>query len=405
MTLANEPGSEIYQLALHSAPSGIMVVAVNGNIQYANQSLADMFGHDVEALVGQSVEVLLPEKYAAAHRRHVENYAQRPEPRAMNSGRDLEGISKDKRRFPVEIGLHPAQTNAGPVVIATVIDITKRKAIEERLRRHEEELAELVAERTRELHKAQRDKERMLDQLIQAEKMTAVGTLASGIGHEINNPLYVILAAAEAISDAKDMTGCRAHSQEILKQAINIAEIVKNLSRYAQPGTRHDLELVDLNESVDGAVHLAQRTFQGDQIEFKITTSPAPEILAKSEEIQQVLFNIVRNAIQAINGNGRIEIRTVSLEGWVSVSIEDNGVGIPNENLKQLFDPFFTTKGPDEGEGLGLYIVRQLVTRYRGTIDVENAADGGSRFELRFPVANQKNSKRSTNETSCSGTG
>jgi len=405
MPTANDPCSEIYQLALHSAPSGIMVVAENGDIRYANQTLADMFGHDIEALVGLPVEVLLPEKFAAAHRRHVENYAQRPEPRSMGSGRDLEGISKDKRRFPVEIGLHPAKTDAGPVVVATVIDITKRKAIDERLRRHEEELAELVGERTRELHKAQRDKERMLDQLIQAEKMTAVGTLASGIGHEINNPLYVILAAAEAISDTNDTARCRAHSQEILKQAINIAEIVKNLSRYAQPGTRHDLEMVDLNESVAGAIHLAQRTFQGDQIEFKITTSPVPEILAKSEEIQQVLFNIVRNAIQAINGNGRIEIRTVPLEGWVNVSIEDTGVGIPNENLKQLFDPFFTTKGPDEGEGLGLYIVRQLVTRYRGTIDVENAAGGGSRFELRFPVANQKNSKRSTNETSCSGSG
>jgi len=405
MPTANDPGSEIYQLALHSAPSGIMVVAENGDIQYANQTLADMFGHDIEALVGQPVEVLLPEKFAAAHRRHVENYAQRPDPRPMGSGRDLEGISKDKRRFPVEIGLHPAQTDAGPVVIATVIDITKRKAIDERLRRHEEELAELVAERTRELHKAQRDKERMLDQLIQAEKMTAVGTLASGIGHEINNPLYVILAAAEAIFDTNDTARCRVHSQEILKQAINIAEIVKNLSRYAQPGTRHDLEMVDLNESVAGAVHLAQRTFQGDQIEFKIATSPVPEILAKSEEIQQVLFNIVRNAIQAINGNGRIEIRTVPLEGWVNVSIEDNGVGIPDENLKQLFDPFFTTKGPDEGEGLGLYIVRQLVTRYRGTIDVENAAGGGSRFELRFPVADQKYNKRSANETSCSGSG
>ena len=405
MPTAKDPGSEIYLLALHSAPTGIMVVAENGDIQYANQSLADMFGHDVEALVGLPVEVLLPEKFAAAHQRHIKNYAQRPEPRAMGSGRDLEGISNDKRRFPVEIGLHPAQTDAGPVVIATVIDITKRKAIEERLRRHEEELAGLVEERTRELHKAQRDKERMLDQLIQAEKMTAVGTLASGIGHEINNPLYVILAAAEAISDTNDSARCHAHSQKILKQAINIAEIVKNLSRYAQPGTRHDLEMVDLNESVAGAVHLAQRTFQGDQIEFKITTSPVPEILAKSEEIQQVLFNIVRNAIQAINGNGRIEIRTLPLEGWVNVSIEDNGVGIPNENLKQLFDPFFTTKGPDEGEGLGLYIVRQLVTRYRGTIDVENAAGGGSRFELRFPVANQKNSKRSTNETSCSGSG
>jgi PAS domain S-box-containing protein len=393
MTQAGDPRTEIYRLALHAAPCGIMVVGDRGDIQFANQTLADMFGYRLEELLGRPVEILLPEQHVAAHRRHVENYARRPEPRPMGVGRDLEGVSKDGRRFPAEIGLQPAQTDSGWIVVATLIDITKRKAIEERLRKHEERLEELVAERTRELREAQREKERVLEHLIQAEKMTAVGTLVSGIGHEINNPLYVVLAAAEALADEQDLARCRAYGQEILKQAKNIAETVKNLSRYAQPGARHDLQRVDINASVAGAVSLAKRALRDDRIEIRTTTSPAPDILAKSEEIQQVVFNIIRNAIQAIADKGLIEIHTAQEGHWVTVRIQDSGTGIPDEHLKRVFDPFFTTKGPDEGEGLGLYIVRQIVTRYEGTIDVENAAGGGARFVIRFPIADQKNAE------------
>jgi len=370
-----------------------MVVGDRGDIQFVNQTLADMFGYSLEELLGKPVEILLPEQHLAAHRRHVENYARRPEPRPMGAGRDLEGVSKDGRRFPVEIGLQPAQTYSGWIVVATLIDITKRKAIEERLRKHEERLEELVAERTWELREAQREKERVLEHLIQAEKMTAVGTLVSGIGHEINNPLYVVLATAEALTDEEDLARCRAYGHEILKQAKDIAETVKNLSQYAQPGARHDLQRVDINASIAGAVRLARRALRDDRIEIKTTTSPAPDILAKPEEIRQVVFNIIRNAIQAIADKGLIEIHTAQEGDWVAVRIQDTGAGIPNEHLKRVFDPFFTTKGPDEGEGLGLYIVHQIVTRYRGTIDVENPAGGGARFVIRFPIADQKNAE------------
>jgi len=401
MTQAVDPQTEIYQLALHAAPSGIMVVGGRGDIRFANQTLADMFGYRLEDLPGRPVEILLPKERRDAHRRHLESYAQRPELRPMGGGRDLEGIAKDGRRFPVEIGLRPAQTDGDPVVVVTVIDITKRKAVEERLREHEERLEELVAERTRELRAAQQEKERVLEHLIQSEKMTAVGTLVSGIGHEINNPLYVVLAAAEALASEQDPARCHTYGREIFKQAKRIAEIVKNLSRYAQPGARHDLQRVDVNASVAGAVNLARRALRDDRIDIRTTTGAVPDILAKSGEIQQVIFNIVRNAVQAIAGKGVVEIHAAQEGDWVTVRIQDSGTGIPEQHLKRIFDPlqhlkrifdpFFTTKGPDQGEGLGLYIVRQIVTRYGGTIEVENTAGSGARFSIRFPIADPKN--------------
>jgi PAS domain S-box-containing protein len=391
MKKASVTSSEIYQLALQSAPSGIMVVGEKGDIKYANQTLADMFEHSLEDLMGKPVEILMPTQFAEAHRRHVEDYARRPQPRSMGSGRDLEGVSRNKRRFPVEIGLRPAQTDSGRVVVATVIDITRRKAVEDRLRRHEEELEELVVERTRELAAAQREKERVLDQLIQAEKMATVGTLVSGIGHEINNPLYVLQAAAEALESENDIDNCRIYGREILKQAKRIATTVKTLSLYARPGSRHDLQRVDMAEAIAEATHLARNSVRGNQVEFSITAEPGMQFLAKIEEIQQILFNILRNAIQASADGGTIEVVAAQREKWVEVHIRDFGNGIPDEYLQRVFDPFFTTKGPDEGEGLGLYIVRQIVSRYGGTIDVENANAGGCRFMIRFPVAERNN--------------
>ena len=386
MNNTNESTNEVHELALQSAPSGVLVVDEEGYIRYANQTLAEMFGYHVEELLDEAVEILIPEQFTAAHRRHVANYVRGQQSRAMGSGRDLEAVSKDGRKFPVEIGLRPAETPSGRIVVATVIDISGRKAIEERLRRHEEELEQLVAERTRELEVAQQEKDRMLEQLIQAEKMTTVGTLVSGIGHEINNPLYVLHAAAETLRDETDIEKCRSLGEEILRQTARITETVKNLSRYAQPGSRHDLQSVDLGEVIADAVHLARQSQQGNQVEFEISAGEVAPISARFEEILQVVLNLLRNAIQAMSGNGRIRIGT-SLDGdFVSLRIQDNGSGIPDEYLKRVFDPFFTTKGPDQGEGLGLYIVRQIVTRYDGSIKVDNVDEGGTRFEIRLPV-------------------
>jgi PAS domain S-box-containing protein len=146
--------NEVYELALQAAPSGIIVVDEAGEIRYTNQTLADMFGYRVEELVDEPVEILIPDQFAAAHRRHMENYARAPRSRDMGTGRDLEGITRDGNRIPLEIGLRPTQTPSGPVVVATVVDITVRKAIEDRLHRHEQELEQLGNWRTRSARKS-----------------------------------------------------------------------------------------------------------------------------------------------------------------------------------------------------------------------------------------------------------
>jgi signal transduction histidine kinase len=269
------------------------------------------------------------------------------------------------------------------------------------LRQHIGSLEEKVEERTRELIESQAEKERVLERLIHTEKVAAIGTMASGIGHEINNPLYVISGMAEAIRDEKDIAACNKYGLDILKYSKNIAAIVKNLSGYTRPASQHELEEIDVHEILAEAVAMAKLARLDDRIEIRMDLVPVPRISAKAEEIQQVFFNIIRNGIQAMSGEGTLDLSTCLKEDQVCICIADSGHGIKTEHIGKIFDPFFTTRGPDEGEGLGMYIVQKIVNQYDGTISVESEEGKGTTFTIQFPAresdkpADTKNQKLS----------
>ncbi|MDP4027658.1 MAG: ATP-binding protein [Gallionella sp.] len=265
-----------------------------------------------------------------------------------------------------------------PAILEVFYDITERK-------RAEELLEEKVAERTRELRENQAEKDRVMGQLIQAEKMAAIGTMVSGIGHEINNPLYVVLGKAEAIRDESDISACNEHARDIIKQAKHISAIVKNLSGYIRPADRHELENTDVREKLAEALDMAKHSLLDDRITIRQDFAPVPGISAKPEEIQQVFFNVIRNGIQAMAGRGVLEITTSSEGNQACIRIKDTGTGIRAEHLGKIFDPFFTTKGPDEGEGLGMYIVQKIVNKYNGTVTLESLENKGTTVTIRFP--------------------
>jgi signal transduction histidine kinase len=247
-------------------------------------------------------------------------------------------------------------------------------------------LEDKVKERTRELEDAQAEKDRIVEHLIQAEKMAAMGTMASGIGHEINNPLYAILGRAEAIRDEQDIDRSRGYGKDIIEYAKHIGEIVKDLSGYVRPGAQHDRELVNVNEKLAEAVSMVEQSLLGDAVEFTQKLTTVPGIAAKPEEIRQVFFNIIRNGVQAMGEKGTLEIESRVDDGQVTVLIRDTGPGISKDHQRKIFDPFFTTKGPDEGEGLGLFIVQQIVKKYDGEITVDSENGVGTVFSIRFPA-------------------
>lgn len=227
------------------------------------------------------------------------------------------------------------------------------------------------------------------DELIQSEKLAGIGTLAAGIAHEISSPLFGVMGLAQAIADEGDVTLAQAYARDILESCRTMRDIVVELTNYSRTATDEFRAEVDLGRVIHEALRLVERTCNVERVKMECAVEPDILLHARTNEMQQIFVNLIKNAVEAVVDEAQIEpwVRIAGGRGagtcWVTVT--DNGPGIPPERVKQVFDPFYTTKPPGKGTGLGLNIVYRIVTKYRGTIHVESAA-GRTAFEVRLPL-------------------
>lgn len=210
------------------------------------------------------------------------------------------------------------------------------------------------------------------DQLALVEKLSGLETLTAGIAHELNNPLVSIMGFTEVILDEKDPEKIKKYAKKVFDRSKDMASVILNMSGYIRAPSTADKKEVDINERIDAAIEIAILATYSDDIHVEKSFSSLPPIFAKSEEIQQVFLNLLTNAVQAMEGKGKLIISTQAQNGSVVAKISDTGPGIPEKYLTKIYDPFFTTKeqGKGKGTGLGLNIVHQLVVKYGGQIDV-----------------------------------
>ena len=231
------------------------------------------------------------------------------------------------------------------------------------------------------------EEQRLQEQLIQSEKLAGIGILASGVAHEINNPLSGIIGMAEVALEEEDISKSRSYLMDIMSCAERIAEIVRGLKSYSRATKKGELGVVDLNEVLEESLKMVRLAIKPASVEVIKKFQPIEKIQANIGEIQQVFTNLITNAFQAMDGNGgRLVLSTRSLKDSVEAKVSDSGNGIPQKYINQIFDPFFTTKNPGEGTGLGLNIVYRIVTKYEGTIDVESKEQVGTTFKIKFPI-------------------
>jgi PAS domain S-box-containing protein len=229
--------------------------------------------------------------------------------------------------------------------------------------------------------------QRLQEQLIQSEKLAGIGVLASGVAHEINNPLSGIIGMAEIALDEEDPSKKKSYLTDILDCAQRISEIVKGLRSYSRAAKKEELSLVDLNGILEESLKMVQLAIKASSVEVIKEFQSVERIQANIGEIQQVFTNLITNAFQAVDRKGgKLVLSTRTLEDSVEVKVSDNGMGISPKYLNQIFDAFFTTKNPGEGTGLGLNIVYRIVTKYEGTIDVESKEQIGTTFTIKFPI-------------------
>jgi len=234
------------------------------------------------------------------------------------------------------------------------------------------------------------EEKELLDQLTRAEKLAGLGTLAAGIAHEMNNPLYSVMAHTEAILEQESISKIRELASKVLARSKHMASVILNLSGYARTNDKDAMTEVDINERLDAATEMALMASYSDDIELIKNYENVAPFIAKPEEIQQVFLNIISNSVQAMDGKGKLFLSTQKKDGFILIQIGDTGPGIPKEHLSKVFDPFFTTREVGKGTGLGLNIVHRVVEKYGGAIQIESEPGKGTQVNISLPLNEKK---------------
>lgn len=233
------------------------------------------------------------------------------------------------------------------------------------------------------------DESRLQDQLIQAEKSGSLGVLSAGIGHELNNPLCGIFGLGEAIQEESDLGRIKSQVREIVQYGRRMAAIIQDFTGLVQLEARAHPVLVNLNDLLKGALELALPSDETLRPVIHAQYDALPPLRAAPEDLRQAFMQVIKNALQALKGKGVLSLSTHVADRRIRIVIKDTGPGIPRPYLTKIFDPFFTTRHPGEGSGLGLTIVRRIVTKYGGNVQVESEEGSGTVCTITFPIPGQ----------------
>ena len=365
-----ERSLDLYQLAFELSPSGIIVIDASGAIVLANREVERLFGYGRDELIGQSIDLLVPDRFRAKHPGFRQGFFHSPQARPMGAGRDLFGLRKDGSEIPVEIGLRPIETERGTFVLSSVVDITARRSLEDRLR--------------------------------QAQKMEAIGTLAGGIAHDFNNLLRAIIGYSELVAGTLSSPQAHADLDQVRRAAERGQELVQRILAFS----RHR-ELartpMHLSRPLQDAIYLLRASLP-TSIDLRTHfDTDAPAVFADDTQVHQIVMNLVTNAAQALGETpGVIAITLAPFQAdpafiaqhpqvrpglHAVLTVADTGPGMSSEVVEHAFEPFFTTKPIGAGTGLGLAVVHGIVQGSGGVIDLESREGQGTTVRVYFPAA------------------
>ena len=344
---------------LEAAPDAIIEVDRDGRIVLLNRVTENMFGYPREQLLGQPVEVLIPESLRPTHHHHRGQYWNQPQTRTMGSGLSLFARRKDGSRFPVEIGLSPVKSDDGFRVTAIIRDISERRQAEDRIHAIQEKYTRELAETNRVLGVRNLEIER-------ANRLKS--EFLASMSHELRTPLHTIIGFSELL--AEQLEGPLNEKQQrfiqhIHKDSLHLLELINDvldLSKIEAGKVELRLEAFDVATAVEEVLASIRPLGVSKSLRMETEIAVPQALEADRMRFKQILFNLLSNAVKFTPEGGTVRVEASIRGEFVEISVSDTGIGIPKEELESVFDKFYqvghTTKGVREGTGLGLAITQ-----------------------------------------------
>jgi two-component system sensor kinase FixL len=358
---------------LATVPDAMLIIDEMGIILSFSAAAEKMFGYTEEEVVGENVSMLMPSPDRERHDRYLKNYRDTGNRKIIGIGRVTTARHRDGNTFPIELSVGEAWADGKRVFTGFIHDISQRQEVESRFHELQSELAHVG-------------------------RLSEMGTLASSLAHELNQPLTAIASYCEGAADllegevdAERLEMAREALRDTAEQAIRAGQIVRRMRDFLSHGeTEHRVE--NLSKLVTEANALALVGSREHGIEVEVHLDPAADLVFVDRiQIQQVLFNLIRNAIEAMMESPvrSLSISTEAGPQQSTVCIADSGAGISDELAPQLFQPFVTSK--QTGMGIGLSICRTIIEAHGGRIWFAPNPDGGTIFRFTLPNAEAEN--------------
>lgn len=361
--------NSILSSILTTIPDAMVVIDEDGLISSFSATAEKMFGYDKVEIIGKNVKILMPEPYRAAHDGYIERYVRTGDKRIIGIGRTVVGCKKDGTTFPLQLEVGEAKIGDDRYFTGFIVDLTEKKQTEAELQSLQADLAH-------------------------ASRLSAVGTLASSLAHEINQPLTAIanyLSAARDLMDG-DLEANKGYFREALQESVTeslrAGTIVRRLREFVSRG-EINRQVLSIAQVVEDATVLGMIGAQEKGVHCSIDIAPdTNHVFVDRVQIQQVMVNLMRNAIEAMSDSvqKKLHIAVTSMDAHrVEIAVSDTGSGIDAELEERIFDPFASTKG--DGMGLGLSICRTIIEAHGGTIGAEPNPEGGTIFRITLEKA------------------
>ena len=357
------------EAVLDTAADAIITIGADGQIETFNDAAQRMFGYRLKEAIGKHIGDLMDDTHRAENGQFLRRYLDADEAAGVSTSREIKALRKDGSTFPIHLSISEVQSRGDRKIVGLIHDVSEQRAAENEAREHREQLAHV-------------------------DRLNMLGEMASGIAHEINQPLTAIslfVQAGERLVENKNYEKLPEICSKLIQHAHRASAVIERMQNMAR---RHESakEVISCEDLIRDVVRLAESEASIRDMSIKVDIQPGlPGVSVDSVQIQQVALNLLRNGMEAMQSVGCRNGNTIGLtalqrdDGRIEISVIDKGSGVPDDAVDKLFAPFSTTK--KSGMGMGLSISRAIVTAHGGRLDFRNNDDGGATFFFTLPPA------------------